>query len=200
MITATRPPSEGSGPVRGWRHAWRAAGLSAPLHPILVHFTIAFFVGSVACDAIAAMFDSDSLSEGAWWMMAGSLVVTPATLMTGALSRRRLPMEESEARSFLRGHMAVGFVVFGLLTILTLWRARFWEAGVPVTLAYLGVAGVSLLMMTLQGYLGGELVYRYGSEVSKKYRQLPDSQLESRPPELFPPHSVRNRKMSTPFP
>lgn len=191
---------EGSGPIGGWRHAWRAAGLTAPLHPILVHFTIALFVGSVGCDALAAMIGSDSLSQGAWWMMAGSLVVTPATLLTGALSRRRLAMDEGEARSFLRGHMAIGFIMFGLLVILTLWRARFWEVGEPVTLAYLALAGASVLIMTLQGYLGGELVYRYGSEVAGKFRQLPDHESKGRPPALFPAQSARNAKISLPSP
>jgi uncharacterized membrane protein len=200
VITGGGDLSEGRGPIRHWRHAWRVAGLTAPLHPILVHFTIAFFVGSVACDAVGYMLGSRSLLEGAWWMMAGSLLATPPTVLTGALSRRRLPMEESEARSFLRGHMAVGFIIFGLLTILTLWRARIWEAGDPVTLAYLGLAGASVVIMTLQGYLGGELVYRYGTEVANVYRQLPDHESGSRPPALFPSESVRNAKMSTPSP
>jgi uncharacterized membrane protein len=190
----------GSGPIRRWHHAWRAAGLTAPLHPILVHFTIALFVGSVGSDGLGAMFGSESLSEAAWWMMAGSTLVTPATLLTGALSRRRLPMQESEARSFLRAHMAGGFVVFGLLVILTLWRASFWELGASVTLAYLGFACASVLIMTLQGYLGGELVYRYGSEVGSKFRQLPGHEPERRPPALFPGQSVRNAKVSTPSP
>ncbi|HJT22534.1 MAG TPA: DUF2231 domain-containing protein [Nitrospira sp.] len=185
--------SEGSGPIRGWRHAWRTAELAAPFHPILVHFTIALFVTSVACDGLSAILRSSSLSEGAWWMMAGSFLVTPATLATGAMSRRRLPMEEGEARSFLRSHMAVGFVVFGLLTILSVWRAWLWETGALIPFSYLGLAGVLVLVMTLQGYLGGELVYRYGTEVAKKYRQLPGHVPQNPPPTLFPAQSSGKR-------
>jgi hypoxanthine-guanine phosphoribosyltransferase len=33
--------------------------------------------------------------------------------------------------------------------------------------------GVAAIVMTLQGYLGGELVYRYGMDVRGRYRPLP---------------------------
>lgn len=186
LMDIARGSSEGSGTVRGWRHAWRAAELAAPLHPILVHFTIALFIASAAGDALGTLLGSASLREGAWWMMAGSFLATPPTLVTGALSRRRLPIQEGEARSFLRAHMAIGFVVFGLLTVLTLWRAWLWQLGEPTSLAYLGVAALLVLVMTLQGYLGGELVYRYGAEVKRTYRELPGRPAQSSPPALFP--------------
>jgi hypothetical protein len=36
--------------------------------------------------------------------------------------------------------------------------------------------------MTVQGYLGGELVYRYGVEVEQAYRELPERDAKSAPP------------------
>jgi hypothetical protein len=46
-------------------------------------------------------------------------------------------------------------------------------------------------VMTVQGYLGGELVYRYGAEVKRAYRKMPGHQADEAPPSLpsssYPP-------------
>jgi hypothetical protein len=39
-----------------------------------------------------------------------------------------------------------------------------------------------VLVMTVQGYLGGELVYRYGAEVTGRYRRLPSAREARRVP------------------
>src|SRR5205814_6602451 len=118
-------------------------------------------------------FGVASLAAAAWWTLAGSVVATVFTLATGVTSRIRLPIEEGEARSFLRAHMALGPIFFGLLLAMGAWRAGLWESGRGVTWWYLAAMSVLALVMTAQGYLGGELVYRYGTEVERAYRELP---------------------------
>jgi hypothetical protein len=39
------------------------------------------------------------------------------------------------------------------------------------------------MVMTVQGYLGGELVYRYGVEVEQAYRELPEKGVRSESPQ-----------------
>jgi uncharacterized membrane protein len=179
-------PPERSATITNWRQIFRVTDLAAPLHPILVHFTIALFITSGAADAAGWLFEWPSLSEAGWWMMAGAWLATPPTLMTGAVSRMRMPIEEGVARSFLRAHMALGFVMAGLLTVLTLWRGWLWQAAQFTPLSYLGLFAAAAGLMTLQGYLGGELVYRYGAEVKERYRELPGHPPKSSPPRLFP--------------
>src|SRR5687768_14094013 len=95
-------------PVSGLRAALATFELSAPLHPILVHFTIALTSASLAFDLIARAFGVASLADAGWWTLAASALVTVATIVTGVVSRVRLPIEEGEARSYLRAHMALG--------------------------------------------------------------------------------------------
>ena len=76
-------------------------------------------------------------------------------------------------RSFLRAHMALGPIFFGLLVAVGIWRGRLWQAGAGVTGWYLAAMAGVMLVMAAQGYLGGELVYRYGAEVKFRYRKLP---------------------------
>jgi uncharacterized membrane protein len=147
---------------------------ASPLHPIFVHFTIALTSTSLVFDALDALvLRSGRLSDAGWWTVVGALAVTPATLVSGLTSRMRLPMEEGEARSFLRLHMALGPVLLGFLIVQVVWRARLWERGGLVDGWYLAFAASTVALMAAQGYLGGELVYRFGAEVRGAYRRLP---------------------------
>jgi uncharacterized membrane protein len=69
--------------------------------------------------------------------------------------------------------MALGPIFFGLLVAAGVWRAALWQAGQGPTWWYLTAMAAVALVMTVQGYLGGELVYRYGAEVRGVYRELP---------------------------
>lgn len=156
-------PTQGRGLLR----------LTAPIHPILVHFTIALTATALAIDALAFVFRLEALTAIGWWLLAAALLITLGTLITGVRSRLRLPVEEGEMRSFLRAHMAIGPIFFGLLVAVAIWRARLWQAGEGVTGWYLAAMIGVVLVMGVQGYLGGELVYRYGAEVKCRYRKLP---------------------------
>jgi uncharacterized membrane protein len=109
------------------------------------------------------------------------------TISTGLTSAARAPLEEGEARSFLRAHMALGLIFYGLLVAITFWRVSLWQRGQGVALLYLLTLGIVSLVMTMQGYLGGELVYRYGVEVEQTPRKLPEREAQSAPPRLATP-------------
>jgi uncharacterized membrane protein len=158
---------------------FRVARLHAPLHAIFAHFTIALTACSLAFDLGAVVFRIESLAAAAWWTLVAASVLTLLTLGSGLTSRLRLPMEEGEARSFLRAHMALGPTFYGLLLAAAVWRTALWERAADVPVAYLAALGVVTLVMTFQGYLGGELVYRYGAEVTGRYRRLPSAEEDS---------------------
>jgi uncharacterized membrane protein len=162
--------------VTNSRQALKLIRMGAPMHPVYVHFTIALTTSSAIFDALGFFFSVASLTAAAWWTLVGSNLMTLFTLSSGLTSRMRLPMEEGEARSFLRAHMALGPIFYGLLVAVGFWRISIWQAGRAVSWLYLAAIGVVLLVMLVQGYLGGELVYRYGAEVEGCYRKLPDAQ------------------------
>jgi uncharacterized membrane protein len=183
MTRGGERPGEDGSPVAGLRDIRRVARLHAPFHAIFAHFTIALTTSSLAFDVGGVAFGVRSLAAAGWWTLAGASVLTLLTLGSGVTSRLRLPMEEGEARSFLRAHMALGPTFYGLLLAAAVWRAALWERAAHVPLAYLAVLAAVVLVMTLQGYLGGELVYRYGAEVAGRYRRLPSAERESAPRE-----------------
>ena len=154
------------------------------MHPIFVHFTIALTASSLIFDALGFFTGRASLTAAGGWMLVGSALMTLMTISTGLTSSTRAPVEEGEARSFLRAHMALGFIFYGLLAAMTLWRLSLWQVG--VSWLYLAAMAFVSLVMTVQGYLGGELVYRYGLEVEQAYRELPGREAKAAPPSLAP--------------
>jgi len=177
-------PMERGGTVRDVKEAARLFKMGAPMHPIFVHFTIALTASSLAFDALGFFTARASLTAAGGWALVGSALMTLMTISTGLTSAARAPLEEGEARSFLRAHMALGFVFYGLLVAMALWRLSLWQAGAGVSWWYLAALGAVSLVMTVQGYLGGELVYRYGVEVEQAYRELPEREADSTPPHL----------------
>jgi len=106
------------------------------------------------------------LADAGWWAIASAAAVAGLTVATGVASRLRLPIEEgNEARSFLRLHMALGPLVFGLIVLTAAWRAVAWGQAAAPSGWYIGWCGLVLLAVAAQGFLGGEMVYRYGMEV-----------------------------------
>jgi uncharacterized membrane protein len=177
-------PTEQGGPVKNLGSALRLFKLGAPVHPIFVHFTIALTSSSLVFDALGFFLNKTSLTNAGGWTLVGSAVMTLMTISTGLTSSTRAPVEEGEARSFLRAHMALGLIFFGLLVAVAFWRAWLWQNGRRVSWSYLTALAAVAVVMMLQGYLGGELVYRYGLEVEQAHRELPEREAKSEAPRL----------------
>jgi uncharacterized membrane protein len=153
----------------------------APFHPIFVHFSIALTGASFVFDLASVVLGIASLAAAGWWTLAASALATPGTIITGIVSRLRLPMEEGPARSYLRAHMALGPIFFGALLVMAIWRAALWTRMEALPWTYLAAMAGLVIMMTVQGYLGGELVYRFGAEVRGRFRELPSAVPEPAP-------------------
>ena len=154
----------------------------APFHPIFVHFSIALTGASFAFDLASVVLDVRSFATAGWWTIAASALATPGTMVTGIVSRLRLPMEEGPARSYLRAHMALGPIFFGALLVMAIWRAALWTRMEVLPWTYLTAMAGLVILMTVQGYLGGELVYRFGAEVRGRFPELPSALPEITPP------------------
>src|SRR5947209_17359109 len=174
-------PTERGGTVKSLRQAMSLIKMVAPMHPIFGHLTIALTSAALAFDALGFFFDKQSLTAAGGWTLVGPALMTRATVSTGLTSSTHAPVEEGEARSFLRAHMALGLIFYGLLVAIVFWRISLWQSGQGVSWVYLAALAVVALVMTVQGYLGGELVYRYGVEVEQAYRVLPEREAKAMP-------------------
>ena len=160
-------------PIHGVRAILGVLGTRPPLHAMLVRFTIALAVASLALDVVALLARRASPAEAAWWTLLGATGVTVFTIASGLVARLRLPVADGAARSVLRMHMATGPMIFGALLALLVWRGAVWEGGRLASWWYVAaLAGVAVLVF-LQARLGAALVYRYGAYVRGRFRTLP---------------------------
>ena len=127
-----------------------------PLHPMLVPFPIAFFVGTLAAD-LAYLNNGDLFwfRASLWLVGAGVVMALVAALagITDMLGDARI-----RALSILWVHF-VGNLVAVLIEALN-WYRRYDigpDAVRPIGL-YLSIAAVLILLVT--GWLGWEMVYR----------------------------------------
>lgn len=141
---------------RSMRTESTAAIARHPIHPLLVAFPIASFVGALVADSVFLYQDEDFWARAAEWLVG-------AGLATGALA-----------------------ALFGLTDFLTIPRARRWEGWVHFlgNATVLGLASVNLVIrlddhlanvnpwgvvlssatvgiLLITGWTGGELAYRH---------------------------------------
>ena len=141
------------------------AGLVLTLHPIFVHFAIALIVFGVLFDC------GGSILRNRDWQRAGQIgfFVGAGAVGLAVLSgwiEQQLPQPSSvfdpQVQELFFYHEYGGYILLGFFAILTVARLQI-NAQLP--LLYMVLAGLGLIGLTIQGYWGGEMVYRYGAGV-----------------------------------
>jgi uncharacterized membrane protein len=137
--------------------------LSNP-HPAIVHFAIALFVVGAAADLAGLWRARDDWRRiGRANLLLGSVAAVLAAA-SGWYAEETVE-HVAQAHAVMELHETFGWVIAGLATALVTWRVarpalgRSWYA--------LAITLVALLLL-LQGYWGGELVFRYGVGVAAK--------------------------------
>jgi len=141
------------------------AGILLTFHPICVHFATALTVFGLVLDWIG------SLRGQARWQQTGRLsffagVVAIGLAVLSGWIEQELPRPASafdaQIHNVLFYHEYLGYGLLGVFVVLAVARLRIHDRlpSLFVILSALGLAG-----LIVQGYLGGELVYRYGAGV-----------------------------------
>jgi len=131
-------------------------------HPLIVHFAIALFIAGAVIDLLGLRPGRDD------WRPIGraNLLLGTAAAIFAALSgwyAGNTVEHVAQAHELMENHETLGWVITGLAVVIAAWRVarpalgRVWYA-----VAVIVVVG----MLLLQGYWGGELVFRYGVGVS----------------------------------
>lgn len=136
-----------------------------PFHPMLIPFPIAFFVGTFVTDLVyLGTGDAFWAHVSLWLLVAGVVMAALAALagFTDFLGDRLI-----RATKVAWYHMAgnVTAVILSLISLFLRWRDGD-TADFPAVV-WLSVIVVVLLSIT--GWLGGELVFRHRVGVSEEY-------------------------------
>ncbi len=147
----------------------RAKIMGHPIHPMLVVFPIGLYITSFVFDLVYLSTGNPFWFRMAFWTMVGGLVGNLAAAIPGFLDYLTLP-PRTETRQIATYHMGIG-VTLAILYFANI-LLRDWgiiaENMKPWSVVILNLVGV--LLIGLQGWLGGELVYKHGVGVEEKGR------------------------------
>jgi uncharacterized membrane protein len=146
----------------------------AEIHPMLVHFPIVFWISAEAIAVVVLLRGGDLSARQQWPLTALYCLLAGTACAILAAVFGDMASDQALAAGFAAGPIethetfaVATIVVFGLHTALRLWAVwrryslagpRGWVAELP------GALGIAGLLTT--AYLGGELVYRLGVNVT----------------------------------
>lgn len=132
------------------------------VHPVLVHFTVAFLVTGGLCEAFGIFRGNERVERfGGALVVIGALVLVP-TVATGFLAQNTITPPPGSTPA-LEQHERFAIIALGVFLVTMLWkgwdRGRVRESNRAMYAVLLLVAVAVLLWVA---YLGGRLVYEFG--------------------------------------
>lgn len=140
-------------------------GFLLVFHPIVVHFAIALTLFGFVVDGLGSLRGQISTQHiGRVCFLAG--VVALGLAVVSGWVEQTLPRPASvfdeQMQNVFFWHEYLGYGLFAFFLMLAVVRLRIRDR-LPLAFVLLGMLGVGGVV--IQGYLGGELVYRYGAGV-----------------------------------
>lgn len=133
------------------------------VHPMLVHFPIAFLAGGGVLLLWAWWRPSEMRHRTAAGMLLAGMILGWLAAAAGGLAYLTVPAHTEEGHVLMYWHLGLGLTMLALFTWVSIarWRGGATEATKPQLIAAL--SGLILLMLT--GYVGGSIVYHHGAGV-----------------------------------
>src|SRR5215475_1449783 len=127
-----------------------------PVHPVVAHFPVAFWLGSSVTDLIALKTGNPTWCTVSHHAIAAGVIMGALALLAGGaeLALRKLPAEAWRWAGAHAGIMSTALLVF--LVSLS-WRG---VTPPPLSAVWLAFCGSALVLVG--GFCGGTLVYGYG--------------------------------------
>ena len=137
-----------------------------PIHPMVVHFPIAFLLASLLFDLIALRWRGQECRATSLSLLALGVLAALVALLTGHLAEEAVEHSGTIPKQAIETHEELAFAAFwvfaGLLGVklLSYWG---WMRERALLVLFIGVSGSVVLLVA--SYYGGDLVYRYGAGV-----------------------------------
>ena len=134
------------------------------LHPKLVHFPIAFFMGALGLEIISLVFKKESLHKAAVTLFVMATVITPLVVWSGLEEAEHLNLHHPVLDTHKR--FALLTMWGSLATLPFLWFAQRRNKAI-FRIIFLICLLVFAIFVTITGHNGGRMVYEYGVGVDQ---------------------------------
>ena len=135
------------------------------IHPLLVHFPIAFLTAFVVLDFLASCFKKPQWREFAGVLLYFGTATAAFTVIAGFVAANSVAHGE-DVHALMEQHETFGVTVLGLAVVLSGWRLKSGhQICAQMNILYLMLSALLALCLTLGADLGGLMVYKYGVAV-----------------------------------
>ena len=142
-----------------------------PFHPILVTVPIGAWVCSLVFDIASHIVDDPGfLARASEWLIGIGVLGAVAAAMVGFLDLIAIP-PGTPARRVGLIHMALNLAVITAYAGNFAWRHGAYPQDSAVDIAPIVLSVISIAALSVSGYLGGMLAYRYGVRVVNEVEQ-----------------------------
>jgi len=138
-----------------------------PIHPMLIPFPLALWTTSFATDVLFYFHRNSTLLYVAKYLIAAGILGAAAAAIPGIIDWAAI--KDREVKKVANWHARLNIVALIIFCVSLYFRlGRNGElVGRHLTIPFL-LSLVGVILISISGYLGGDLAYRYGMGVSLK--------------------------------
>jgi uncharacterized membrane protein len=144
-------------------HGWGGPIEPWEIHPMLIHFPIAFLLGGVLLDLYAWCRGSATLVRIATGLLIAGVLTGLLTALAGWLAMETVPAHTEQAHELMQWHMYIQLIAVGLFVIVCLIRWWRWNAAPGGAARVLG--WIAAIVISVGAGFGGYIVYHGGAGV-----------------------------------
>ncbi len=133
------------------------------IHPLVVHFPVAFLTGAALFYPLAWLAGRDSWASAAFWLLVLGTVSAAVAVATGLYAEPGVMVARSVRAELLEPHKRFMLGTLGLGVVLTVWAAAVRPMPQRGRIAFLFLLLVLLAGMTKGTDYGGRMVYDYNA-------------------------------------
>jgi uncharacterized membrane protein len=142
-----------------------------PIHPMLIAFPIAFLVGAFVTDIVYAINDDGFWSQASLWLLIAGIATALFAALFGFIDFATIKRVRDHRIAWW--HMGLNLLAVGLAAVNLILRLTGGDAAIMPLGLVLSAAVTGLL--TLSGWLGGEMTFRHKIGVSSTPDDLEDT-------------------------
>jgi uncharacterized membrane protein len=133
------------------------------LHPLVVHFPIAFIYGAALLYLLASMRASEPLKWSALWMLAMGALGAGASIATGLYAGPAVMVSTSVRDQLLSHHEHLMIAASAVTGVLTAWAVAARPMPTRGRYIFLAALLAVVLLIAMGADLGGRMVYDYNA-------------------------------------
>lgn len=135
----------------------RVAVAKHPIHPMMVPFPIAFFIGALASDAAFIWLADEFWARASLWLIGGGLVMGLGAGVAGTIEL--LAVRGIRHRAAGWNHFVVAVLLLAVQAVN--WWIRVGDAVAGVIPYGIFLSALGGLLVGVAGWLGGKLVFEH---------------------------------------